>query len=173
MVSGFRVKSVRSPRRSASITATAGVEEPNLTALLRNRTPTTGTFLTAAARERVRTSLKNVRTSPGGTRTRRPVDGCAFARWTAVDDSVSYQVSGSCFSLRPQSRYGDARRPIHRLPVKARERPLCGREQEHGGGIGGRAERDRREWRAGNWEDRRPEASADGRKRAAVRGRSR
>lgn len=46
--------------------------------------------------------------------------------------------------------------------AKARERS----EQERGGGsaTGGSA----REWRAGNWEGRRPEAPADGREREAV-----
>jgi len=164
-VSGFGVKSEGFSLIPASNTVTTGLDGSILSAFLGNRTP-----LAPFARREVKTvaerrgrkkSLKNVKGSPGEVRAGVTVDGRTIGTRLAVNPRTDCIVSALAFSRRPQSSFGDARRLDH-PPAKARERRLCGRSQERGGGW---------VWRAGNWEDRRPPAG--GRKRAAVWGRSR
>jgi hypothetical protein len=158
LVSGFGVKSEGFGLILASITSTGGADEPILSAFLRNRTRETSRIKKSAPERRRKKSLKNVKGSPGEVRAGVTVDGRTIGTRLAVNLRTDCIVSALTFSRRPQSSFGDARRLEH-PPAKARERPLCGREQERGGGW---------VWRAGIWEDRRPEAPAGGRKRAAA-----
>jgi hypothetical protein len=169
VVSGFGVKSEIFGLIPASITATVGTDRLIFSGFLRNRTPATPLSrleVKAVAERRGGTEVAhNVKPSPGETRTRTPVDGCAIGTRMAAD-SVTYQVSGLYFLRRPQSSFGETRR----LPRSSacESRAAAERPRGRGGGHGGRAQRDRRVWRAGNWEDRRPEAPAGGRERVAV-----
>jgi hypothetical protein len=173
VVSGFGVKSEGFGPIPALITATTGVEERILSGLLRNRTPETGfsrpEVNTVAERRGVRKSLNNVRGSPGEIRARdASVDGCTLGTWVAANSWTDYIVSALLFSRRPQSRYGDASRQVGQSTWESR----AAAQRPRGPGGGSATEGSARVWRAGNWEDRRPEAPADGRERVAVRRRS-
>jgi hypothetical protein len=106
-----------------------------------------------------------VKGSPGEARTRSPVDGRTIGTRLAADSVTYYIGSGSCFSRRPQSSFGEVRRLARSSTCESRAAALRPR-----GRGGGQTAEGRRVWRAGNWEDRRPEAPADGRERVAVRG---
>ena len=164
-MSGFGVKSEKFGPIPASITATTGADGPILSGFLRNRTRQRVRTKTTTPERRGKKSLKNVRGCPGEVRARdASVVGSKLGTLKA-DNSQTHQVSCLCFSLRSQSRYGDARRPVDLSTCESRAAALRPRGRGGGSATGGSAW----VWRAGIWEDRRPEAPADGRERGAVR----